>query len=513
MNNISANIRNAIIIGMAFILALWLGVSIVTAQTETALQFSGAALLLVCLFLGRRIWLLMILFSALSVPLIRGFNTTELGQALFIGFTLVIFLLRRQPLKVKFGELEFWMLLVAASVVQVYLRNPVGLNMFGAGAVGAKPYFMVAMAFTTGIILGCIVVPPAEIKWYLRLTIIGSFLGIGLTALRMRGGESTGFVKGAKLDDARASGRIGSLGSIGLNLSRVLASYLSPLQALLHPGWGFLILLTVAAAAGSGFRNGVASVGMLYLVAIAYRSGLPGVLFSILIGSMGLGLLAIVNVAMPLPPNVQRALSPFPGTWEQRYIDAAESSTEWRVEMWKEALFTPYWIDNKILGDGLGFSRREMKILEAVEAGGAGTGSLGSGMSMQQESMMITAGYHSGPVQCIRITGYVGLLILLVTMIRVAVHAHRQILRCRGTEWLPVAMFTGLPAISLPFIYVFVFGDFGRDVSAVCFFYGMVRLLEKNLPLPAFVKRRYEPFILKRGHLSGPSSAPPRAIS
>jgi len=507
------SIRNGLVILVAFVVAIWLGITLVTEQTETILKIGAAALVLTCVFLGRKIWLLLIFFAALNVPLIRGFSTTEMGQALFIGFTFVIILMRRQPLKIKFGELEFWMLLLAASVVQVYMRNPVGLNMFGAGAVGAKPYFAFAMAFMSSVILGCIVVPPSEIKWYLRLSIIGSFLGIGLSALRTGGGGSTAFVQGTKLDDGRASGRIGSLGMIGLHLSRVLASYLSPLRALVHPVWGTLIFITVAAAAGSGFRNGVASVGMVYLIAIAYRSGLPGVLLSVLIGTIGLGVLAIVNVAMPLPPNVQRALSPFPGTWEQRYVDAAEGSTEWRVEMWKQALFTEYWIDNKILGDGLGLSRRELKILEDLEAGGTGISSLGSGMSMYQESMMVTGGYHSGPVQCVRITGYVGLLILLLTMIRVAVHAHRQIIRCRGTEWLPIAMFTGIPAISLPFIYFFIFGDFGRDSAAVCFFYGMVSLLEKNLPLPAYVKRRYVPYILQQGRVAGHTTPSSVAIS
>lgn len=493
----SASIRGVFVIITALTLAIWLGVSIVTNQTETIVQIAVAAMILTCVFLGRKIWLLLIFFTALNVPLLRGFGTVELGQGLFVGFTTIIFLMRRQPLKLKFGEKEFWMLLLAACVVQVYLRNPVGLNIFGSGAVGARPYFTVTLAFVSAIILGSIVVTPTQIKWALRLSIIGSILGVALTTLRMRGvSAQTAYDPNAKLDDGQGSDRIGSLGQIGYNVARIIVSYLSPLKALLHPVWAVLILLTVAAAAGSGYRNSVAAVGLLYIVGIAYRGGFISVLFSLICGSLLLGILAIVNIASPLPPNIQRALSPFPGTWEKRHVQAADESTEWRVEMWKEALFTDYWIRNKLLGDGLGLTRKELEMMESMEAGGPGLSSMHSGMTQQQEAMMITGGYHSGPVQCIRIVGYVGLAVLILAMVRIAVHGHRQILRCRGTEWYPIALYIGIPTITLPIFFVFIFGDFGRDVSAVFLSYGMISLLEKNLPLPAYVKKKSIPYIL-----------------
>jgi hypothetical protein len=493
----SNSIRAAFVFIVALSLALWLGVSIVTNQSETLLQFGAAALLLVCVFLGRRIWLLLIFFTALNVPLIRGFGTTELGQVLFIGFTIIIILMRRQPIKFRFGEKEIWMLLVAGSIVQVYLRNPIGLGLFGAADVGAKPYFMAIMAFFSSFILGNIVVRETEIKWALRLSIIGSFLSIALTALRMRSvGDGGGFRRGA-YDDGRGTSRINSLGTLSIAIARVVSSFVSPLKGLAHPLWAILILFCVAAAGASGYRTMVATVGIMLLVGIAYRGGFPHVMFATLCSALLLGILALVNLAAPLPPNVQRALSPFPGTWEKRYVEAADISTEWRVEMWKEALFTDYWINDKVLGDGLGFTRRELEMMEDQFAGGGNLDSRSSGMSRQQEAMMVTGGYHSGPVQTVRTTGYVGLGILVLAMIRMAVHAHRQIMRCRGTEWFPLSLYFGIPAIALPPIFIFVFGDFGRDVAAVFFSYGMISLLEKNLPLPAYVKLRRVPYILQ----------------
>lgn len=495
--NSSLSIKAILLFIAATAFALWLGVSVATNQMETVLKVVAGMGFVVCLLLGRKIWLLMILLAAMNVPLIRGLSTIDVGQALFIGFSTLLFLMRRLPIQVKFGELELWMLLIAAMVVQVYLRNPVGLNIFGAGAVGARPYFAVATAWLTGVLLATLVVSPSELKWAMRLTIIGSLAGAFLTTIRLR------FFGGAEVEpggvEASAIGggssRVPTLAALANNLARIVASFVSPLRACFHPLWAPLILLSLAFAAGSGYRNAVAIVGTYYLIAIAYRGGFISVLIATLSAAFGLGALALFNLAAPLPPNVQRALSPFPGTWEQRHIEAADASTEWRLEMWKEALFTEYWIQNKLFGDGLGFSRREWEMMQAAELGLAYE-SLGSGLSAQQESMMINGGYHSGPVQTIRTVGYVGLLILMLAMIRVAVHSHQQILRCKGTEWYPLALFMGIPSIALPFIFTFVFGEFRTAANHVFFAYGILSLMKRNLPLPAYFKPARAPYVL-----------------
>jgi energy-coupling factor transporter ATP-binding protein EcfA2 len=113
----------------------------------------------------------------------------------------------------------------------------------------------------------------------------------------------------------------------------------------------------------------------------------------------------------------------------------------------------------------------------------------GSALSKQQEKMMLLGAYHSGPLHSIRMTGYVGLLILLLAMIRLAVHAHRQIMRCKGTEWAPVALFFGIPLIAQPFFFTFVFGEYDKGVAATLMGMAMVRLIERNVPLPAYVTR------------------------
>ena len=92
--------------------------------------------------------------------------------------------------------------------------------------------------------------------------------------------------------DEGAATRNGALGGIGITLSRWIASMVHPLKACFHPIWAPLILISIACAAGSGFRNTIAIVGLTYVVALAYRGGWPSVLLASLMGALGIASLS-----------------------------------------------------------------------------------------------------------------------------------------------------------------------------------------------------------------------------
>jgi hypothetical protein len=496
------NIRAIAVFVIAIILAIWLGVSIVTDQMETLLKFAGVGLLLLCVFLGRRIWLLVVFLSAINVPLVRGYGTAELGQCILIGFGVLLLLMRRLPTRFIMGELEWWRLILAACIIQVYLRNPVGLGLFGAGQVGGKSYFLAALAFIASFIYGSLIVPARELKWAMYIGFFTSLIGIPISELRTRSGLAT--IEASELGEQRtiadegAATRVGYLGGVAITLSRWIASRVHPLKACFHPLWGPLILITLAAAAGSGFRNTIAIVGLTYVISLAYRGGIASILIASTLGVFGIGALCIVNLTAPLPPNVQRALTIFPGTWEQRYKDDAKGSSEWRYEMWEEALLTDRWIQNKWLGDGLGQSAAELNRAATLSSLNVHQGI--SGISVHQENAMASGDYHSGPVQTIRTVGYVGLAVLILFMIRLAIYAHRQILRCRGTEWFPMSLYYCIGTIAAPFIFIFVFGDFGRATVSVFMGSAFLRVLQNNIPLPPYVHPRRAHYYLTNHH-------------
>lgn len=467
------------------VVALWLGVSIVTQQSATLIKGAAVLLFAVSALLGRRIWLLMIFLSAMNVVLIRSFGTNEIGQAVFLGFSTILFLMRKLRIQFQFKELEIWAFLIILCIVQTYMRNPVGLNLMGSGNVGGKPYIMLALSISCAAILSMMLVELKELKWAMWLTIIGTFIGIPGTILRYGslGGGNEGL------------SRIPVMSTLATLLSRVVVSRISPLRSLIHPGWGFVVLLSVVAAGASGYRNSIAMIGLIYIFGVFYRGGVMAVFSSFLAGCLGLVLLALINLNFPLPGNIQRALSPFPGTWEERYARQADLSTEWRVEMWKEALTSDRWIQNKFLGDGLGMSAQQLRENERIEATVVGVGTSNSGLLAQQENMLISGSYHSGPVHTIRTVGYVGLVILLIAMFRVAIYAHRQILRCKGTEWFGLSLFFNIPLLVNPIFFVFIFGEFHSGVATTMMGIAWVRLLEKNLPIPAWRVARREPYM------------------
>jgi hypothetical protein len=491
--------QSIIVFAIGVFIAIWLGLSIATDQTVTILKIIAAVLFLICFALGRRIWLLIPFAASLAISLrIPGQpDALLLAQIALIAFTIPQFLMRKLPWRLQFTELEFWMLMLTIMIAQVYIRNPVGLNVFGGSSVGGKGYVLYAIALASALILCGLRVPTSDLKWVMRLSIAGGLLNLAISIVGVLV-PAVGFYTGQSYTrsdevnyenreaiDTRVATRVGFLTQLGGNLALWISCYISPLIALVKPIWLMLILVAVAASLMGGFRNGIAIVGLTFLLGIAYRSGGIGVLLSSFMGMGGIALLAAINLIAPLPPNVQRALTFLPGTWEERYKDDAEGSTEWRVEVWKEALLTDRWIQNKWLGDGLGFSAAELSA-QMNERKGARAGI--SGFGAHRESVLANGDYHSGPVSSIRVIGYIGLLVFLLAQIRLAVHAHHLITRYRHTEWFPLTLLIGIPIIILPLVFVFIFGAFKNAAPTFLISCGLVSILKNNLPLPNSIR-------------------------
>jgi hypothetical protein len=501
----SSKIKAILLIFLSAIAAIYLGITAATAQIETLIWVFGGLTLVTCLTLGRRVYLILPITASIGLilPLPGNFSSGLIAQGLFIGFSVLLFLVRKLNAKIEISRLEICGLLMLASVLQAYMRNPVGLNVFGTVTVGAKPYIIVFVTMLTAAVISSLKIKPNDLKLWVKLSFLGSILNFSLGAVGMlipQIGLYMGATFGANVAETQTSvdgraTRIGFLRGISYGLANWISSHRNPLTACFHPLIAPLILFTLAASTMSGYRSAAIYVGLIYLLGICYRAGFKSVIVSVVGSVMGLALLSLTNSITPLPINIQRSLTFLPGKWDPSLVQESQQSSEWRVEMWKEALLSERWIKNKILGDGLGFTRQELETMLDTDMHKMNATSR-SGLTYQQESFMISGGYHSGPVQTIRTTGYVGLTILLASMICVATHAHRQIQRCRNTEWYPVALFIGIPLIVLPFFWTFVFGTFNEGLADVLIGGALVRLMERNLPLPAY-SSRYKQLILQ----------------
>jgi hypothetical protein len=496
----SSKIKLIVVGALALFGALYLGLAVATAQTEAIAWVVGGVGLAVCVTLGKRIWLLIPFLAAVNISLrITGMpSTLMIAQVLVLGFSVLLICIRRITLKPKLGELELWMILLFVMIVQVYARNPVGVFIFGGMTVGGKAYFVFLLTLVSAFYLASLVVDVKDLKRVVALSIAGSLVNISI-ALVGKVVPIVGYYTGANYQinqgyaapvrEAGSATRFLEASVFGQRLALWICSFREPLRAALHPGWFFLIVLSGFCALQGGFRSGFAALMMTYFVGIWYRGGMLHVVLAGIMGAGAIAALAVVNAVMPLPPNVQRTLTFLPGTWEERYVRDAKGSTEWRMEIWKEVLLTDRWISNKIFGDGLGFNASQLRYQISLEQ--AQIGRIGfSGWDLQREGVLASGDYHSGPISSVRVVGYVGLLVVVLFQIRLAVHAHRQIMRCRGTEWYPLALMIGIPLIWGPAFFHIVFGDFRSECISLLMGAAMVRMLERNLPLPAYVSKR-----------------------
>ena len=127
--------------------------------------------------------------------------------------------------------------------------------------------------------------------------------------------------------------------------------------------------------------------------------------------------------------------------------------------MWKDIPKGTRYINNKIMGDGFGFSRAELSAMERQQ--------FLSGEISQEDSMIIGA-FHNGPLSAVRFVGIVGLILYYMLLIYSAVYAWRLIRAADGSDYFPLALFIGLAVIWEPFNYTFVFGAFDSGL-AECF--------------------------------------------
>ncbi len=510
----SSKIKALIIVVLSLFAALYMGISAATAQLETVAWVAGGSLLVLCIALGRDIWMLIPAALALGLTLMIPGRPTSLllAQALFIPFCVLLLLMRRLPWRFRFTELDFWMLMLGFCILQVYARNPVSVSLFGGENVGGRPYVLTGIAFITYFFLSNFHIVEEKLRWILRLSIIGGILSFILSIVGFvipqigvwygkveleAANEGVSEIEGVETTGAGRATRIGFLGNFARDLALWTSSIKGPIKACFHPLWAPLVLMAIACAGLSGFRNHMVAIGLTYVVGIAYRSGLFGVIISFLGLTVAVALMAIVNVSFPLPANIQRSLSIFPGTWDENIKRDAEQSTEWRMEIWKEVMLTDRWISNKWLGDGLGFSAQE---LAAQQNLAKGTFSI-SGLGLHQDAILANGDYHSGPIQTIRTIGYVGLVFVLIAQLRLAIHAHHLIRRSRGSAWYSLALLTGIPLVWTPIFFIFVFGTFLSAMESLLLGSALVKILQFNLRLaPAPGVGRTPRATLKNAH-------------
>ena len=230
----------------------------------------------------------------------------------------------------------------------------------------------------------------------------------------------------------------------------------------------------------SGFRNAFVLGVLSTYISTLFREKIEGFFkISFIMIFIVLSGIVISFTSVKLPLTFQRTLSFLPGNWDSVAVQDADDSTQWRIEMWQLALSSDKYIHNKILGDGFGYLRsdyeREMDIV-------TGKAQL-SQLDAKQEIFLLDGDYHSGPVGSIRFVGIVGLLLFLPLLFHMLLMAVRTIKKATGSGFEFCAYFYCIPIILAPFVFLFVFGDYRKDLVTTLFSVGMMKMIQRSIRL------------------------------
>ena len=425
-------------------------------------------------------------FPALHIPITLEALTTAYVFGIFLVLK-ALKIVRRQP---TFDLVDFFLLCMLLLLAAAFIRNPVGLLIFGSERIAGKAYVYVVIACLGYWVLARATLTPQQAQWLPLATVfvtccdsftgfIGDhFPGIGSRLSQIYSGFATSEELNGGADVSEDEiGRILYLKNSGGSITQAATSYFNPIS-LLNPLYFFrfsAFFIGVFMILFSGFRSALVGSILFFLTAGWVRSGWSFVLKSVLLIVPAFAIIIIAQGSViNLPMSVQRTLSFLPGHWDADAKANAVGSTNWRFEMWKDALTTDVYIHNKWLGDGFGVNRREWEAVQEAM-------SRGIQLRLEAESQAIMGGFHSGPISTIRYVGYVGLVFYYFLIFALAAKGLRLVRAATGTPFFNYAIFNCVGWIIHPFGFTFIFGAFDSLMPAVILGIGYMKLLENAL--------------------------------
>jgi hypothetical protein len=490
----SSKLKVIIITTLALCCALYLGIAAATAQTEAIAWVVGTLGLVIIHGLGKHVWVLIPISLALlgNISFIPGSPSMWwLVTIACASITTMRFLMRKTDFMIRFTWIDFAILLQVLAVGQAYMRNPTGLAILGGDVIGGKPYFTYGFAFVAYLLISITRTDLKVVKLVVIFTILMSFIDGGIlfasiflpafaaNVIPFYSGVSyiaaTSGTESTDADEGRIVGAklIGeAMGMAAFTLFRPITT-LNPLKFIPFA----LMACSISLIMVSGFRSLIFKLATVAIVSSLIRRKPVDVLIGGALAFFALVLLVTTQSAARLPFGAQRILSelPFDVGVESRAAVDADKSSDWRFEMWRLALTTDRYIQNKLLGDGFGYRSDELRAALDSLAGDNRRSAQGQGT---QEAMMAKGSYHGFHVEAIRMTGILGLLCALVGMGIFLRYAWIQIQYFRGRPEWGYVLFICVPFLIYPFYLMLVFGQYKQEFAGILVASAMIKILD-----------------------------------
>jgi len=462
-------------IAAAIIVGYWVG----NGQNFYLMCLVGALVVsLVAFGMQRKAWILIPLTFLLTGSLPKlpiPFAVRDLGVCLAAVSYGTYRVLSQENLRPKPHLLD---LLVGLNVIYLafnLVKHPVGFVIFGSENIGGRPVINICI----GLVAYWVMIRlPNSVNLVSRLpyfVLVSATILSGLSLLlyivpSLTPAVSswyTGLDNSAYLNTLRDQGsyqRLKGLVFIGFQLFLVLCAYYSP-ATLFDPRRGrfYAMLLATICILATGFRN--------YMLWAMASVAIGGWMYRrwrelIIAGLFGALLIALLCFGQGrfyhLPDTIQRSLVFLPGQWSDVVVADAEESSTWRFQLWKDVIEWKY-IKDWWFGDGFGANLQDAI---ATYKGGS-----------NREFIILSGGYHSGPLTTIRYVGICGMVFFYLLSISAAFYSYRCVNECRGTPLFPVAIYFAIQLIWGPISYTFVFGGYDGYMPELLFYVACLRLL------------------------------------
>jgi hypothetical protein len=350
-------------------------------------------------------------------------------------------------------------------LITAALNGGIGLNALGAVRAGGKGYFFIFAAIAGYFAMTSQRIPPERAGFYVALFFLPGLTALVAHAASMLGAKSEILFlifPGTPGELTRASQasvflsdtRYGELAVAAPALYGYLLARCG-VRGLLnfHSPWRTLLfLLAVLGCVYCGYRSALVLL-MLSFVAVFYWEGLHRTrILPALAGILLLVATLMLTQAQKLPYAAQRTLSFLPVKIDSVVRESAESSTEWRVEMWKSILpDVPRYL---LKGKGYRLTADDMY-----------WASQNAGLNANEGGSAVAGDYHNGPLSTVipfGIWGMIGFTWLIVAGFRYLYNNYRQgNPALRQINTLLLALFA-----AKVFFFLVVFGSFFADLYA-----------------------------------------------
>lgn len=310
--------------------------------------------------------------------------------------------------------------LLAVVLVTGKLRGGFGLQSLGSAAVGGKAYYYILGAIIGYFGLVSQRIPVERARTYMRLFFLPGALA-AVSNLVYFAGPSFYFlyaVVPAGFAGVQASTDTGGATIVRLAGFWVAGSAVSHYLMAVHgirgilQKWWRVAVLIIALGLGTlgGYRSLLLIFALVFVILFILEGLLRSPIFPALLLAGGLAFAALVPFSTQLPRSVQRTLSILPLPIDPSVRADAQSSVDWRLQMWEVIL--PDLPNYFWLGKGYAMNPTDIYLTEQAARRGRATPYQGS---------LLAGDFHNGPLSVyvpFGIWGAVAFLIFLVASVR-----------------------------------------------------------------------------------------------